>query len=587
MQYVKLLPHKVMRRYLLVVVVWTLCCYAVYRFTGIESHRRYLASNVNTRQILQNMLETTTVPVPLQKLLELRPLIDTSPALSEKEVLNSMRRDVPNLPVDYWLAMKGKATQKNKTCAKLPAVYDLKFNNIYWQVLETSNGTYNFYAAYYDNRPTLSIGPLVRIMVMIDRIKPTLKTYCQMWFSGQTAPVIMPVMEYKYVWNEKWGNFKQGIIQPYLMACQVPASHRKLVPQAVTVVESPCNTSTVALRVINNRPPEGQPPQDFAVCVKGLSFPDNDLSVRLVEWLETLRVLGAKKVFLYDLEVHPNISKVLRYYERQGLVEVTPLTLAGEQPNLSVLQRLYLRKKVTNKRQSELVPYNDCFYRNLYRYKYVALLDTDEVIMPTGHRDWAELMASIAPRADTEAKKKNKVVASYNARNVYFFDVQDHEHTWQPDIPHYMHMLQHVKRSLNYTKPGHYIKCFHRTDRVIALHNHFPLACLGGCLSYSINTSDAQLQHYRADCVGPLRKTCELEYKKNAVVDTSIWRFKEELITRSTRTLVTLGFLPPEGGRLAELYESARSAHAGRAESLSAQSAPDAATEAQSEADVR
>ncbi|KAF0296394.1 Cytochrome c oxidase assembly factor 6 [Amphibalanus amphitrite] len=31
MQYVKLLPHKVMRRYLLAVVVWTLCCYAVYR----------------------------------------------------------------------------------------------------------------------------------------------------------------------------------------------------------------------------------------------------------------------------------------------------------------------------------------------------------------------------------------------------------------------------------------------------------------------------------------------------------------------------------------------------------------------------
>jgi len=125
-----------------------------------------------------------------------------------------------------------------------------------------------------------------------------------------------------------------------------------------------------------------------------------------------------------------------------------------------------------------------------------------------------------------------------------------------------MHMLQHVQRSRNYTKPGHYVKCFHRTDRVIALHNHFPLACLGGCLSYSIGTADAQLQHYRADCVGPLRKQCETEYKKNAVVDTTIWRYKEELTARATHTLVQLGFLPPEGERLAEYYQtgSARSA---------------------------
>ncbi|XP_037091567.1 uncharacterized protein LOC119111841 [Pollicipes pollicipes] len=568
MRYTMQLPHKVMRRHVFILAIWTICCYVAYRFTGVEREARFL-SNVNTRQILQDLLETTTEAVPLEKLLELQPLIDTSPALSEKEVLKSVQKNVPNLPVDYWEAMKGKATQKNKTCAKLPAVYDLKFNNLYWQVLETSNGTYNFYAAYYDNRTTLSIHPLVRMMVMIDRLKPTLKTYCQLWFSRKNDPVIVPVMEYKYVWHEKWGNFKQGIIQPYLMACQIPKSHAHLVPEAVTLVETPCKTSTVALRVINNRPPAGQQRQDFAVCVKGLSFPDQDLSVRLVEWLEMLRLLGARKVFLYDLEVHPNISKVLRHYQQEGLVEVTPLTLAGEQPNMSPLQRLYLRKKVTNKRQSELVPYNDCFYRNLYMYEYVVLLDTDEIIMPTAYASWAALMKAIVPRANIEAKKKKKEIASYNARNVYFFDVQDHEHTWHRDIPRYMHMLQHVRRSRNYTKPGHYIKCFHRTDRVIALHNHFPLACLGGCLSYSINTSEAQLQHYRADCVGSLKKTCESEYKRNAVLDTSIWRYKEELTARATRTLVTLGFLPPEGGRLAEYYQTGRSGQAaGRVEPL-------------------
>lgn len=539
------------------------------RFTGADRQPRLLSSSVNSRQILQNALtgsavvEGSTEAVPLERLMELTPLVDTSPALSESEVLKSVQKRVPSLPVDYWEMRRGKVSQTNKTCAKLPAVYDLKFNNLYWQVLETSNGTYNFYAAYYDNRPALSIYPLVRIMVMIDRLKPTLKTHCQLWFQAESQPVIVPVMEYKYVWNEKWGNFKQGIIQPYLMACVIPKHHAHLVPEAVTVVENPCNTSTVALRVINNRPPAGQQRQDFAVCVKGLSFPDQDISVRLVEWIEILQLLGANKIFLYELEVHPNISKVLRHYQNTGLVEVTPLTLAGEQPNLSVLQRLYLRKKVTNKRQSELVPYNDCFYRNIYLYEHVVLLDYDEVIMPTGHDSWSSLMKSIVPRAAAEAKKKNKTIASYNARNVYFFDTLDHEHTWNRDIPKYMHMLQHVKRSKNFTKPGHYIKCFHRTDRVIALHNHFPLACLGGCLSYSINTEDAQLQHYRADCVASLKKKCEQEYKNGTVVDTTIWRYKEELTARATRTLVALGFLPPEGEQLAEYYTTGSSRSAG------------------------
>ena len=34
-------------------------------------------------------------------------------------------------------------------------------------------------------------------------------------------------------------------------------------------------------------------------------------------------------------------------------------------------------------------------------------------------------------------------------------------------------------RSAKYTPPGHYIKCFHNSEHILALHNHFPRACLG------------------------------------------------------------------------------------------------------------
>jgi hypothetical protein len=39
----------------------------------------------------------------------------------------------------------------------------------------------------------------------------------QIWFNGTQAPVISKVLEYKYIWYKKWGNYKPGIFQPYLV----------------------------------------------------------------------------------------------------------------------------------------------------------------------------------------------------------------------------------------------------------------------------------------------------------------------------------------------------------------------------------
>ena len=48
---------------------------------------------------------------------------------------------------------------------------------------------------------------------------------------------------------------------------------------------------------------------------------------------------------------------------------------------LQVLQHLFLIAKRNHKRQNELIPYNDCLYRNMYRYEYIALLDIDEELV--------------------------------------------------------------------------------------------------------------------------------------------------------------------------------------------------------------
>ena len=61
------------------------------------------------------------------------------------------------------------------------------------------------------------------------------------------------------------------------------------------------------------------------------------------------------------------LVQVLDYYTSMNMVDVTPISLPGYQPNLPYLQHMYLKSKLNNKRQNELIPYNDCLYRNLYR----------------------------------------------------------------------------------------------------------------------------------------------------------------------------------------------------------------------------
>ncbi|XP_049779911.1 uncharacterized protein LOC126176783 [Schistocerca cancellata] len=448
-------------------------------------------------------------------------------------VLHGAMKQVSNVPLEFWAKYSGKTLQLNKTCAKFPSVLELDFNNLYWQRTVTSNGTVYLFSAYVDVRKQNKQAPTVRLIGMIDRIEPKTKLTCQLWFEGEKAPVFSQVYEYKYMWNAKWGNHKQGILQPYLISCKVPDSHKSKVPAVVSVVEHQCDTATASLRISHEKP---EKKKGFAVCVKGLDFKHADMTLRLVEWIELLGILGADKVYLYELQTHPNMSRLLRYYEGTGQVDVKPLTLPAFQPNVHPLQHLYLTRKLVHKRQNEVIPYNDCLYRNMYKYDYIALLDTDEVIVPVKALDWHELMRSIESDAT-----KTKQPDSYNVRNVYFFDDAKHAHGWFADIPPYMHMLQHVYRAKNFTKAGQFVKCFHDTERVLALHNHFPFHCLGSCHSFSVPTEAAQLQHYRKDCVNQLKNTCN-DYRTNVLTDTTVWKYKEELIARTAAVLDAIDY---------------------------------------------
>ena len=225
----------------------------------------------------------------------------------KEDIAGFIESQNPNLPLSYWKKnAKGHKLELNGSCAKLPDPLTLRYNNLYWQEVVTSNFTLYLYSAYLDVRTRNTEGPVVRLLGMTDKLKPRSTMFCQLWFENSTQPVLSEVNWFAYLWmfpdGGGDGNTPTSDLQPYLLTCPIPTKDASRIPISVSVTEGACDTATALLKVIYNKPEGQEPKQKFGVCVKGLDMPD-DLSVRLAEWIELLIAMGAGKVFIYSYQV--------------------------------------------------------------------------------------------------------------------------------------------------------------------------------------------------------------------------------------------------------------------------------------------
>ncbi|EFA05387.1 uncharacterized protein LOC659249 [Tribolium castaneum] len=428
--------------------------------------------------------------------------------------------NIGNVPEIYL--SDAKITKSiNHSCANFPQLSDLHFNNNYWQLQQTTFGDFYLFGAYLDQRHD----PVVRILALYEEYQPQNTYFCQLWYDNSPRPLIVESDVPYWLFRHNWGADNKAYKHPYLITCPVDLIKGQK-PSSVSLVEKPCDNASNNLRIFESF---SKRRKNFLVCVKGLFYPFEDKTHRLVEWIELLGLLGVEKIHFFELNVHPNTKKLLSYYENHGRIEVTPLSVAGSVSNNPQAVERFLREKYTERRLQEVIPYNDCLYRHLHEFKYVVLLDTDEVIIPA-ENTWLELIETLQDILPNSS--------SYMARNVYFWDNPSHQHEWFEGIPRHMHMLQHVFRARKHTKPMYFVKGFHDTRLVIALHNHFPFLCYKKCDFTEIDLGLAHLQHYRADCAYGV-KNCGV-MKSESAMDTRVWNFKHELVKRVEKTLADL-----------------------------------------------
>ncbi|XP_037931752.1 uncharacterized protein LOC119666542 [Teleopsis dalmanni] len=457
--------------------------------------------------------------------------LDLRKVPDEPTLIESAGEELPTVPFSFWYQNSVTLMKPdNSTCAKYATPFEITYYNTYWQTYKTANLTFQIFGAYYDIRPELVNGPVVRILVMVDQIDLDFpSSYCQLWFEGQNDAVIVNVTDYRPIWNPEWYKAKH-IYFPHLLTCILPVLNGNAVPKAVSLVDTKCSKASNTITIYYDPLPKDKVRNGFAVCVKNLFFPIVDHSARVVEWLELLRLLGVTKVYMYDLYSHPNLTKVLNYYEEDGFVEVTPITHANGEPQFPHYYHLAWSITKLSNILHELIAYNDCFYKHMYRYDYIALIDTDEVLMPLDPlSNWHDIVEVVR-----SAEEKNR----HNFTNICFRNVYFPEYSnlgrYTRTIPEYFYMLQHVKRVEKHLDPRLAIKCLHDTQKVVTLHNHMSRSCFHNCSRVNIDIKNGQLHHYREP---DIKKTLD-----TPVVDTSIWRFKKQLIKRSMRVFQKLKF---------------------------------------------
>ena len=95
------------------------------------------------------------------------------------------------------------------------------------------------------------------------------------------------------------------------MSCHALETKEDRIPVSVSLVQAECQKGVKPsnnLRIFNRHRKDGKK-RGIAMCSKALSLLE-DYSMRFIEWIELVRALGAEKVIIGALSVHPNLRKV-------------------------------------------------------------------------------------------------------------------------------------------------------------------------------------------------------------------------------------------------------------------------------------
>ncbi|KAK2579600.1 hypothetical protein KPH14_010894 [Odynerus spinipes] len=415
--------------------------------------------------------------------------------------------------------------------------------------LETIPGRLFLYSGHLDLR--VAGYPSLRVIAVKRGPLPTSSLFCTVWYEeeqGRTRSYSMEALV-SPIWLEEWGG-ETDSYTGILVSCQLPSlDGTTMYPTRVHVgatscYENPSHSLAIFREDEVEREERANNSRRFTLCIKGLDF-DDDISKKLVAFVELHRILGAGLFYFYVFNVHENVLKVLRLYERSNVVRWFDLTLPGDLPNDKIGRREFFKNDIWTKRRMELIPYNHCFYENLRRSEFVVPIDVDEAIVPVKRKTWHGLIFDEQRKLGESFEE----YASYSVRNAYFFPELQKKNTIARNtvdsrLSRSNSFLEHpdfldTVRTASISPKGDSVKSFISTRRALIVHNHYALTTLNPTTrrAHHLDPNDALKHHHRA--CDSKHLDCDL-LMEDVRVDVSVLRYANELKARMRLALKDL-----------------------------------------------
>ncbi|XP_042858160.1 uncharacterized protein LOC122244346 [Penaeus japonicus] len=441
----------------------------------------------------------------------------------------------PNFPYSLF-----EHTDK-EFCDLMPKLHTIAWAETYYQTMTVSNfSSIYLYSAFLDNRPLAETRPCIRILAYTKAKRPA-SPWCYTWFNTTGPPAVSQVIRKDYVDWQIRSTYRQMF---FILTCPIPKTVAHLTPLAVSLVSRPCDKAQTLLQITgamqrndttayiggnSAKTVNGIPQWSVAVCGPALFYYHEDISIRLVEWLELLRALGFARVFLLQTAVHPNVEKVLRYYEAEGFLGVTRFSYPESYVNEPNIRRLWILLERSKLFGLENMYFTDCLLRHMHEYRFISHFDPDEMPMLPKHDSFPLWLYERIRKA-----KSKKRITSYDLNWRYHHD--DLEPTEDKSLPEYLWFLRHTKVSKkdvfkSLSKPTFDM------DVVTGVFSHGALSCVYGRCFLRGNKCPRQvayLGHYRRDC----GEDCQIPDSVDDV--PSLLKYKDEVSLAVQRTLVKL-----------------------------------------------
>ena len=273
-----------------------------------------------------------------------------------------------------------------------------------FQQHKIQNNELYIYSVFYDDREFLHGKNVLRALIISTPIKSNV--YCQIWKEDSSDPILTVAKVVKSGSGHILGGRQYDQL---LVTCSLGSGTTR--PTNLSLIWlNPCIQPTNNIKIqYPEKKDFNESKHEFGICVP-VTFWYVD-PYRIMEWVEMHKLFGVTEINVCYVHLSNITMATLEYYQNEGIVKLFNL------PSVPLYEHNRNGVKIGSP-----IGLNDCMLKNMYSYKWVLVIDFDEIILPRNESKLTNY-SHLVSRIEEDMLKSVRIMypISYAFRNSYFW----------------------------------------------------------------------------------------------------------------------------------------------------------------------